>query len=146
VLANAAFYYGALTVLASEDRPVWTKMSFDAAKTNFDEGARRGAEAVFYWPGFGEVTWDELLLRHLLPKADEGLTRWGVSAEARERYLGIVRDRCKTKRNGAWWQAETVAAFEKRGLPRDAALTEMLKRYSAGMHSNEPVHTWEVPR
>src|ERR1700710_1482745 len=31
ILANAAFYYGALTVLASEDRPGWTKMSFDAA-------------------------------------------------------------------------------------------------------------------
>ena len=31
VLANAAFYYGALTMLAAEERPVWTKMSFDAA-------------------------------------------------------------------------------------------------------------------
>ena len=116
VLANAAFYYGALTVLAAEDRPVWTKMSFDAAKANFDAGARQGVDAVFYWPGFGEVTWDELLLRHLLPKADEGLARWGVAAEARDRYLGIVRDRCKTRRNGSWWQVETVAAFERRGL------------------------------
>ena len=145
VLANAAFYYGALTTLATEDRPVWTKMSFDAAKANFDAGARLGVDAVFYWPGFGEVTWDELLLRHLLPKADEGLARWGVTQEARDRYLGIVRDRCKTRRNGAWWQVEAVAAFERRGLDRDAALTEMLKLYSKGMHSNEPVHTWEVP-
>ena len=145
VLANAAFYYGALTTLTTEDRPVWTKMSFDAAKANFDAGSRLGVDAVFYWPGFGEVTWDELLLRHLLPKADQGLARWGVTQEARDRYLGIVRDRCKTRRNGAWWQVETVAAFERRGLTRDAALTEMLKLYSLGMHSNEPVHTWEVP-
>ena len=84
-------------------------------------------------------------MRDLLPKADEGLARWGVSAEARNRYLGIVRDRCTSRRNGAWWQVETVAAFENRGLDRDAALTEMLKLYSKGMHSNEPVHTWEVP-
>jgi hypothetical protein len=145
VLANAAFYYGAVTTLATEDRPVWTKMSFDAAKANFDAGARLGIDAVFYWPGFGEVSWDELLLRHLLPKADEGLERWGVSREARDRYLGIVRDRCKTRRNGSWWQVEAVAAFEGRGLSRDDALTEMLKLYSEGMHSNEPVHTWEVP-
>lgn len=145
VLANAAFYYGALTVLASEDRPVWTKMSFAAAKANFDAGSRLGVDAVFYWPGFGEVSWDELILRDLLPKADEGLARWGVSAKARNRYLGVVRDRCRTRRNGAWWQVEAVAAFEKRGLERDAALTEMLKLYSKGMHSNEPVHTWEVP-
>jgi hypothetical protein len=145
VLANAAFYYGALTVLAAEDRPVWTKMSFDAAKTNFDIGAQRGVDAVFYWPGFGEVSWDELLLRHLLPKADEGLAQWGVAVQARDRYLGVIEDRCKTRRNGAWWQVEAVAAFEARGLSRDAALTEMLKLYSQGMHSNEPVHTWEVP-
>jgi hypothetical protein len=145
VLANAAFYYGALTVLATEDRPIWTKMSFDAAHANFGAGARLGADAVFYWPGFGQVTWDELILRDLLPKAHEGLARWGVGQEVRDRYLGIVRERCITRRNGSWWQAETVASLERAGLSRDAALTEMLKLYSKGMHSNEPVHTWEVP-
>ena len=145
VLANAAFYYGALTVLATDDRPIWTKMSFDAAEANFNAGAQLGTEAVFYWPGFGQVTWDELILRDLLPKAHEGLARWGVDKDVRERYLGVVRDRCITRRNGSWWQAETVAALERGGLSRDAALTEMLKLYSKGMHSNEPVHTWEVP-
>ena len=150
VLANAAFYYGALTMLATEDRPVWTKMSFDAAKANFDAGARLGVDAVFYWPGFGEVTWDELLLRHLLPKADEGLARWGVSQEARDRYLGIVRDRCKTSRNGAWWQVETVAAFERRGLDkgcradRDAqAVLEGHALQRAGAHlGSADLNTW----
>ncbi len=145
VLANAAFYYGAVKMLAAEDRPVWTKMSFDAAKTNFDAGARYGTDAVFYWPGFGEVTWDELLLRHLLPLAEEGLSRWGVSVKTRDRYLGIVEDRCKLRRNGSWWQSETVRRLEEFGLNRDQALTEMLRLYSAGMHSNEPVHTWELP-
>jgi gamma-glutamyl:cysteine ligase YbdK (ATP-grasp superfamily) len=145
VLANAAFYYGAVKMLAAEDRPVWTKMSFDAAKANFDAGARYGTDAVFYWPGFGEVTWDELLLRHLLPLAEEGLSRWGVSVKTRDRYLGIVEDRCKLRRNGSWWQSETVRRLEEFGLNRDQALTEMLRLYSAGMHSNEPVHTWELP-
>ncbi|MGI8590176.1 MAG: glutamate--cysteine ligase [Nakamurella sp.] len=145
VLANAAFYYGAVKMLAAEDRPVWTKMSFDAAKTNFDAGARYGTDAVFYWPGFGEVTWDELLLRHLLPLAEEGLSRWGVSVKTRDRYLGIVEDRCRLRRNGSWWQSETVRRLEEFGLNRDQALTEMLRLYSAGMHSNEPVHTWELP-
>lgn len=145
VMANAAFYYGALRMLSSEDRPVWTKMSFDAAKANFDEGARRGVDSVFYWPGFGEVSWDELLLRHLLPLAEEGLARWGVSVAVRDRYLSIVEDRCKTRTNGASWQVATVAALEERGLDRHAALTEMLRLYSEGMHANAPVHTWEVP-
>ena len=86
------------------------------------------------------------MLRRLLPLAHEGLSAWGVSAPVRDRLLGIVEDRCKTRRNGAWWQVETVTAFENRGLSRDQALTEMLKLYSQGMHSNQPVHTWEVPR
>ncbi len=145
VLANAAFYYGAMRMLSTEERPVWSKMSFDAAKANFDAGARRGVDAVFYWPGLGEVSWDELLLRYLLPLADEGLVRWGVSAAVRDRFLGVVEDRCKLRRNGAWWQVETVTALEERGMDRRTALTEMLKLYSQGMHSNEPVHTWEVP-
>ncbi len=145
VLANAAFYYGALKMLSAEDRPVWSKMSFDAAKTNFDAGARHGVDATFYWPGFGEVPWDELLLRHLLPLADEGLSRWGVSTAIRDRLLGIVESRCKLRRNGAWWQSESVKRLQDKGFDRDKALTEMLALYSQGMHSNEPVHTWDLP-
>jgi hypothetical protein len=86
-----------------------------------------------------------LLLRHLLPLAHEGLDRWGVSPASRDRYLGIVEERCKLRRNGAWWQSQTVQRLEDSGLDRDAALTEMLHLYSQGMHSNEPVHTWELP-
>ena len=145
VLANAAFYYGAARMLAVEERPVWSKMTFATAAQNFEAGARDGVEAVFYWPAFGEITWDELTLRHLLPLAAEGLGRWGVSTAVSDRYLGIIESRCKSRRNGASWQSDTVAAFERRGLDRGKALHEMLRLYMAGMHANEPVHTWEVP-
>ncbi len=145
VLANAAFYYGAIRMLAAEERPVWSKMTFATAEQNFTSGARRGVDAHFYWPGFGEISWDELTLRHLLPMAHEGLARWGVSAAARERYLGVIEGRCKTRRNGASWQSDTVAVLESRGLDRRAALHEMLRRYLDHMHTNEPVHTWPIP-
>src|ERR671933_637778 len=55
VLANAAFYYGALRVLADDERPVWSKMTFSAAEDNFHAGARDGIEARLYWPGVGEA-------------------------------------------------------------------------------------------
>ena len=145
VLANAAFYYGAVRTLAAEDRPVWTKMSFDAAQANFTAGAKFGADAEFYWPGFGELSWDELALRHLLPLADTGLTGWGVDTAVKDRLLGIIEDRAKTRRNGAWWQSRAVARFESTGLSRAEALTRMLQTYSGHMHSNEPVHTWPLP-
>jgi hypothetical protein len=145
VLANAAFYYGALRVLSEEDRPVWTKMSFPTAEENFLCCAQRGMDATLYWPRIGEISPDELVLRRLLPAAHEGLERWGVAQEVRDRYLGVIEARAKTGRNGATWQTETVEAFERRGADRATALTKMLQLYCEGMHSNEPVHTWPVP-
>lgn len=144
-IANAAFYYGALEMLASEDRPTWTRMSFAAAEENFVAGARDGVEATMYWPGLGSLSWDELILRHLLPLAAEGLSRRKVDREVIDHYLQIVESRCKSRRNGASWQVETVEGLQRRGLDRDAALRKMLELYMERMHSSEPVHTWDVP-
>ena len=144
-LANAAFYYGALRMMAQEDRPVWSRMSFAAAEDNFLAGARDGLEAKLYWPGRGDLPATELILRHLLPLAEEGLREWGVSAAARDRYLSVIEGRCLTGVNGATWQAATVAALQERGIPRDEALRQMVATYSEHMHANLPVHTWPLP-
>jgi hypothetical protein len=77
--------------------------------------------------------------------AHEGLERWGVAPQVRERYLSIIEARAKTGRNGAVWQTEAVRALEERGADRAAALTQMLELYCGHMHSNEPVHTWPLP-
>jgi hypothetical protein len=143
MMANAAFYYGLLRTISEEDRPLWTKMSFAAAQDNFIAAAQRGMSARLYWPGLGEVAPDELVLRHLLPMADEGLRRWRVAPEVRDRYLGVIEGRAKSCRNGSTWQTATVAALEKQGMERPKALAEMLRRYCELMHSNEPVHTWQ---
>jgi hypothetical protein len=118
-------------------------MSFAAAHDNFIESAKRGMAARLYWPGMGEVTPDELVLRQLLPMADEGLRRWKVAADVRDRYLGVIEGRAKTGRNGAVWQVATVERLEARGMQRTEALAEMLRQYCDLMHSNEPVHTWD---
>ena len=140
-LANAAFYYGLVRVLADEDRPLWTQMSFSAAEENFHVCAREGIAARVYWPGLGEVPAAELVLRRLLPMAHEGLDRWGVDAADRDRLLGVVERRCVDGRNGASWQADTFHRLYER-LDRIDALREMTTRYRDLMHSNEPVHTW----
>ena len=145
ILANAAFYYGALRVLSSEERPVWSKMTFPTAAENFTDCARRGFDATVYWPGIGDVTVDELVLRRLLPMAHEGLQRWGVATEVADRYLGIIEARTVAGINGATWQTEAVSRLEEQGRTREQALTQMLERYCEGMHSNQPVHTWPLP-
>ncbi|HTI25939.1 MAG TPA: glutamate-cysteine ligase family protein [Kutzneria sp.] len=144
VLANAAFFYGAQRALATQERPLWTQMSFQAAEENLYSGARHGMGAQLYWPGIGWVPPDELVLRRLLPMAHEGLRELGVADAARERYLGIIEQRCVARRTGSSWQRETVAQLEQRGADREAALTGMLRRYIDLMHAGNPVHTWPV--
>jgi hypothetical protein len=145
ILANAAFYYGLLRRLAEDDRPIWTQMSFAAAESNFRTCAQNGIRAKVYWPGFGEVPADELVLRHLLPMADEGLEAWGVSSAVRDRYLGVIEGRCISGVNGASWQIAAVQRLEERGADRSSALKGMLEQYVQAMHSNQPVHTWSLP-
>ncbi|KBA80507.1 hypothetical protein AO63_00989 [Mycobacterium tuberculosis M1976] len=101
MLANHAFYYGALRGLSEADPPLWTQMNFAAAQANFLAAARYGMDAQLDWPGLGEVTTRELVLGTLLPMAHEGLRRWGVDAEVRDRFLGVIGGRAQTGRNGS---------------------------------------------
>jgi Glutamate-cysteine ligase family 2(GCS2) len=145
IIANAAFYYGLVSMLAESERPIWTQMSFAAARDNLMEAARHGIDACVYWPGLGEVPLAELTLRRLLPLAREGLRLWQVDHAQADRMLGVIEQRCLTGRTGATWQTETVHRLQGRnGLDREAALREMTQRYLALMHAGDPVHTWPV--
>ncbi len=119
-------------------------MSFSAAEENFHSGARYGIDATLYWPGLGPVPAAELVLRRLLPLAQEGLAAWGVAAEVRDRLLGVIEERCVTGTVGAARQVATVHALQADGgMTRMPALHEMQRRYVEIMHTDEPVHTWE---
>jgi hypothetical protein len=142
LLANAAFYFGLTRTLAEEDRPIWSQLTFSAAEENFHQAARLGIRAGLHWPGVGEVPAAELVQRWLLPKAYEGLDRYGVDPPLRDRLLGIIEQRCRTGRNGATWQVEAVRAEEARGRSRPEALRAMLRRYLTHQRSNQPVHSW----
>ena len=145
IMANAAFYYGLVKVIAEEERPVWSQMSFSAAEENFHAGAREGIDARVYWPGLGEVPVAELVVRRLLPLAHEGLERWGLDAGDAGRLLDVIERRCVTLRNGAAWQAQMFHyLYNRQGMERPEALREMTRRYREHMHSNAPVHTWPV--
>ncbi|GLI01543.1 glutamate--cysteine ligase family protein [Phytohabitans aurantiacus] len=144
-IANGAFYFGTVRMLAESDRPLWSQMSFSAAEENFHSCARHGIDATVYWPGLGNLPVTELVLRRLLPMAHEGLDQWGVGSSERDRLLRIIEQRCLTGRNGAAWQVETLHALEdNNNLDRRSALREVLKRYIEHMHENIPVHEWPV--
>jgi gamma-glutamyl:cysteine ligase YbdK (ATP-grasp superfamily) len=142
VMANAAFYYGLVRVLAESERPVWTQMSFATAAENLHAAAQHGLAAQLYWPGFGEVPATELVLRRLLPLARDGLNRWGLAPAQADRLLGIIEQRCLTGGNGSSWQIAATHALASQGAGRERALAQMTQRYIEHMHTNQPVHTW----
>ena len=139
-IANAAFYFGLVRALAESQRPLWSQMSFSAAEENFHVAARQGIEAQVYWPGVGQVRATELVLRRLLPLAQQGLESWGASAEEIDRLLGIIEQRCLIGTNGAEWFAQRM--HQAGETDRYDALRSTLLEYTRGMHSNDPAHTW----
>ncbi|QLH20217.1 glutamate--cysteine ligase [Streptomyces sp. Rer75] len=148
VIANAAFYYGLVRALAEEPRPVWTRLPFSAAAANFDAACRHGIDTVLQWPKPGRSSSlartpaVRLVLEELLPLAAAGLDAWGVEPADRDRYLGVIEQRCALRVNGASWQAATYHRARDSGLGRDAALAAMTRRYCALMRTDAPVHTW----
>ncbi len=144
-MANAAFYFGLVRSLAEDDRPIWSQMSFSAAQENFDSGARHGIEAQLYWPGLGTVPARELVLRRLLPLAQQGLDAWRVDPAERDRLLGVIEQRCLKGQNGASWQiAQFHRLYDDGPHDRLDALREVVRDYSRHMHANEPVHDWTL--
>lgn len=143
MMANAAFYFGLVRSMAESERPLWSQMSFSAAEENFHVAAQQGIDAQVYWPGIGQVSAAELVLRRLLPLAREGLDAWGVDAGSRDRLLGIIEQRCLTGVTGAEWFVRRMADREEGStVDRYDALRATLLEYRERMHSNEPVHTW----
>ena len=144
VVANAAFYYGLIHRLRTADRPIWTRVAFKTAADNFLACARKGLEATVYWPGIGEIPVSELLVRHLIPAAAEGLRDLKVDSNLIDRYMDVVHERASREQNGAAWQIEVLRQLEAGGLDRSEALREMTRRYWENMHSNRPVHEWSI--
>ncbi len=145
-MANAAFYFGVVRALVHDERPLWSQMSFSAAEENFHTAARNGIDATLYWPALGAVPAAELVLRRLLPLAYRGLETANVDPAERDRLLGIVEQRCLTGRNGATWLAGAFhKLYDDTPLERWDVLRTVLGHYRERMHSNEPVHTWDLP-
>ncbi len=143
-VANAALFYGLVTALTEQERPVWSQLSFRAAEEGFHEAAVAGIEAEAFWPGVGAVPVRELVLRHLLPLAHVGLERRGVDGAVIDEFLQIIERRCVTGRNGSTWMIEQFDHLHDRGKDVFDTMRGVTRRYAEHMHEGEPVHTWPV--
>ena len=144
MVANAAFYYGLVRAIVDSDPAPWQQMPFAMAERDLHRAARDGLAARLNWRGVDHPV-AQLTGEVLLPAAAAGLDAWGVDANDRDRYLGVIEARVRRGRTGAAWQTEMVHHLEERGLERIAALHEMTRRYVEHAHTGAPVHEWTVP-
>ncbi|MFS0884602.1 glutamate--cysteine ligase [Aeromicrobium sp. 179-A 4D2 NHS] len=143
-VANAALFYGLVTALTEQERPVWSQLPFKAAEEGFHAAAKAGIEAEVFWPGVGTGPVRELVLQHLLPLAHVGLERRGVDSAVIDQYLQIIERRCATGRNGATWLISQFDRTHEKGRDVLDTMRAVTRRYAEHMHEGEPVHTWSV--
>ena len=145
-VANAVFYYGMLSGVVSSTPHLWDLMSFEAATDNFFTAARRGLHAKLFWPKVGrEVPVTELILKHLLPMAREGLLQWGVDGGDVDHYLDIIEQRTLSGQNGSAWQIATWhRLLDVHDMDRPEAARELVRRYQKLSFASTPVHTWPI--
>ncbi len=136
-VANAAFYYGAVTYLAGQEVPPETLLSFDEARENFYRAARLGMHAPVAWMDGKRTNISELCLELLLPQAREGLLHLGVDRAEVDYWLGIIEQRVYSGRSGAVWQRQWV---ERHGHDMGGLTQAYLERQA----SAAPVHIWDV--
>jgi len=80
---------------------------------------------------------DRLLLDHLLPLADLGLSHLTIDPEDRQKYLHIIAARAQSGQTGAVWQRQFSA---QQGWDPQR-LTQV---YWQWQETGSPVHTWTM--
>jgi CBS domain-containing protein len=143
-VANAAFFFGLMSELATQHEDVRDRFSFDHVKTNFIAAARYGLNATFRWEDGRQVAVPALILGELLPLAANGLRRQHVPSEDVDTYLGIIERRVASGRTGAEWilaALERLSPIAAPALRYEVLTRTMLTRQREGT----PVHEWALP-
>ena len=144
-IANAAFWFGLISGVLERYGDIAEKMSFDDARRNFLAAARHGLEAQLSWVEQSPMPASQLILEELLPLAREGLETPGLEQENIDLYLGVIEERVRTGRTGAFWQLESMTQLADEG-PMAERLTAITAAIATRQRGGSPVHTWEPAR
>lgn len=143
-IANAAFYYGAVTALAESDEPIENQIPHSCARDNFYAAARLGLRSSQRWVDEKDINARDLIIDELLPLAHQGLKSLGISTEDIDKYLGIIYERVKSGQNGATWQRLFIQKHGQSQHGRD--MKALTQAYINNQNSGEPVHRWHYQK
>lgn len=135
MIANAAFYVGLASALATLARPPEVDLPFARARESFLAAARLGLGAELTWLDGKPRAVAPLVQDELLPMARQGLRMHGVGSGEIERWLGLVEARVRSGVTGSVWQRRWV---ERHG--RD--FQRLVADYLEHQRSRAPVHEW----
>lgn len=142
-IANTAFFVGMMAGMADQYGDVRELIPFDDVKANFIAAARAGIRAQMNWFGDKHMPAKELILDQLLPLAEHGLQVYGLDRKDIDRYLGVLRDRVATRRNGARWALESLNNMRGRGTEDQrmrCLVSSMVEQQSTGLQ----ISKWEL--
>lgn len=134
MMANAAFYFGAVEELSGYVDAAMAQLPFEKARANFYAAARDGLGAEIDWFGNGARRPVTSVLADLIPLAESGLRKLGMAEHLIDKYLATISMRLETRQNGANWQ---LAQFARHG-----DLHRLTADYLAHQKSGLPVHEW----
>jgi len=136
-IANAAFFYGAITALANQYEIPEQTLSFVQAKENFYHAAKHGLKGKLLGLSGQSLPTKALILDYILPMAKDGLVQMGVMRRDIDYYLGIIEQRTKIGQNGAYWQRAFAHKYGK-------DMQKLTLAYYNHQKTGQPVHEWTI--
>lgn len=140
-IANTAFFVGMMAGMADKYGDVRELIPFHDVKANFMAAAREGIRAQMNWFGDTHMPARELILEQLLPLAEHGLQKYRLDQKDIDKYLGVLRERVITRRNGARWALESLANMKGRGT-EDQRLRCLVSSMVEQQTTGSPVSNW----
>jgi CBS domain-containing protein len=140
-IANTAFFVGMMAGMADTYADIREMITFDDVKANFMAAARDGIRAQMNWFGDTHMPARKLILKELLPLAEKGLQKYKVDQKDIDLYLGVLRDRVSTRRNGARWALESLAEMHGRGT-EDQRLRCLVSSMVEQQTTGRPISEW----
>ncbi len=140
-IANTAFFVGMMAGMADKYGDVRELIPFHDVKANFMAAARDGIRAQMNWFGDTHMPARELILEQLLPLAEHGLQKYRLDQKDIDKYLGVLRERVTTRRNGARWALESLANMKGRGT-QDQRLRCLVSSMVEQQTTGSPISNW----
>lgn len=140
-IANTAFFVGMMAGMSDKYDDIREQITFQDVKANFMAAARAGIRAQMNWFGDTHMPARELILNELLPLAEHGLKKYGVDQKDIDKYLGVLRDRVATRRNGARWALESLNEMKEQGT-EDQRMRCLVSSMIDQQTTGRPISEW----